>query len=123
MVSSAGEALLIGRSHEFGNTLRLINLHRGFSWLSGILNGVSDYIWRTDVTPRIAFDHAKAGVDRFKAVACSAGAVTAFLSGACSPGSTLRYSSVMFRCVRWGANAGLLGCPHAQRRGRCTAWV
>ena len=79
MVTAAGEPLLVGRSHDFGNTLRLINLHRGPSWFASVINFISDNLWKTDITPRLAFEDSSAA-QPFVKVATAAGPNTAFLS-------------------------------------------
>jgi hypothetical protein len=84
IVTEAGEALVVGRTFEFGNTMRLINYSRGMSWFAKVVNGVADAFRDTPLTPRLVEVDNDVAVPVFQSIVCSPGPLTVILSGACA---------------------------------------
>lgn len=77
VVTTGGQLLVCGRTHDFANTLRQINLNRGPSWIAHAINYVSDVIVGVELVPHAV--EVPDGV-AFTSVACSPGAMTAALT-------------------------------------------
>jgi hypothetical protein len=80
-VTEGGEALLFGRTHDFGNTLRIVNMNRTMNWMARAVNAVSDVVWKTDLSPCVLEMEDGGPTPSFRSVACSPGALTAFVTG------------------------------------------
>lgn len=80
VVTEGGEALLFGRTHDFGNTLRILNMNRTMNWMAKAINAASDLAWKTDLSPSLLDMEDGGPTPSFAAVACSPGALTAFLA-------------------------------------------
>lgn len=68
---------MCGRTHDFQNTLRQINLKRGPSWLAHAINFVSDRIVGVDLTPQPVVSQPHG---HYVTVACSPGSLTVAVS-------------------------------------------
>jgi hypothetical protein len=79
VVTADGQPLVFGRPHDFGNTLRLINLNRGFPWVANAFNKFAQSVWKVDHSPSLGF--AVPDSERIVAATCSPGPLTAFRCG------------------------------------------
>ena len=102
-MTSSGEGLLFGRTHDFGNTLRVLNMNRSIKWLAKAVNFVSDAVWRTDLSPVLLEPADGVELPQLGAVTCSPGALTAFLSGTALCRGCVTWS-------RWAVVAWLSWC-------------
>jgi hypothetical protein len=80
VVTAGGAAVLLGRPHDFRNTLRHINTRGGAPWLQRLMAWVGGQLFRADSAPETLPPPAD-GDGRWVGAVCSAASAT----GACCP--------------------------------------
>jgi alpha-tubulin suppressor-like RCC1 family protein len=80
LLTSQGALVLLGRAHDFKNTLKHINTRRGpLSGLQSIMQRLSNTLFSEDMKPMVHYCPEHPG-DSFSAVSCSVGAMTAAIT-------------------------------------------